>query len=357
MSLLRILDLVIGITFVYFLLSLICVALQEIKARWLNERAKNLRSWICDTLNKGGDQDQLGSRLWNNIIIDGLTQEGRNASYIPKEVFVSALLDEIHYGSDDAAEKKIYEGHSKDNGVTKDSTAQPDIQKSESVTQLPEPYNFETIRQSIERSELLPLRFKRVLRQIHSESYGNLDSFRDRLERWFDQAMERNAGTFKKKAQNAVFFFSVVMTIGLNVDSLKLMHYFYSNPLEAARVAEVAERVINDPATAQRVATDSATTTTLIREIGSSIKELKSLELPIGWPEWGKESFGDYFTKTNISIFGWLITIFAVSLGAPFWYDMLNKLVNIRSAGNRPESNPASPSTGTDTQSTDNVLA
>jgi hypothetical protein len=111
MGLLHILDLVIGLAFVYFLLSLMCVALQEIKARWRNERSKNLKKWIFDTFryDKETRNDQgLASRLWNNIIIDGLTQDGRTASYIPRDVFVSALLDEIHYESDDKEEKVIY---------------------------------------------------------------------------------------------------------------------------------------------------------------------------------------------------------------------------------------------------------
>jgi len=35
-------------------------------------------------------------------------------------------------------------------------------------------------------------------------------------------------------------------------------------------------------------------------------------------------------------IIGWLLTILAVSLGAPFWFDVLNRFMNLRSAGNAP---------------------
>jgi hypothetical protein len=42
-------------------------------------------------------------------------------------------------------------------------------------------------------------------------------------------------------------------------------------------------------------------------------------------------------------ILGWLITAFAVSLGAPFWFDLLNKFVNIRASGKAPEEEPKSP--------------
>ncbi|HRI22224.1 MAG TPA: hypothetical protein PLA68_14780, partial [Panacibacter sp.] len=41
------------------------------------------------------------------------------------------------------------------------------------------------------------------------------------------------------------------------------------------------------------------------------------------WNGWGE------FLK---SIFGWLITALALSLGAPFWFDLLNKLMKLRSS-------------------------
>jgi hypothetical protein len=56
----QILDLIIGMAFVYFLLSLICVALQEIKARTCNERSENLRKWVYDTFKKEGGNNELG---------------------------------------------------------------------------------------------------------------------------------------------------------------------------------------------------------------------------------------------------------------------------------------------------------
>jgi hypothetical protein len=36
-------------------------------------------------------------------------------------------------------------------------------------------------------------------------------------------------------------------------------------------------------------------------------------------------------------LIGWLLTILAISLGAPFWFDILNKIINIRFAGKSPE--------------------
>jgi len=39
-----------------------------------------------------------------------------------------------------------------------------------------------------------------------------------------------------------------------------------------------------------------------------------------------------------LKLVGWLITALAVSLGGPFWFDLLNRLVDLRGAGPRPAS-------------------
>lgn len=447
----QILDLIIGMAFVYFLLSLICVALQEIKARAYNERSKNLKKWIFDTFRydrEARSSEGLASRLWNNIIIDGLTQEGRTASYIPRDIFVSALLDEIHYESDDKYEKLIYQElqplkelqaieeklenfkPASESGLKEleelkekrealtERAKKMGLNSSEKIIERMKelddslndrkPYDFESIGTSIRNSDLLPQRMKRAILQIYQESHSNMDSFRERLERWFDQAMERNAGTFKKKAQQSVLIFSIFVAVLFNVDSIELIRYFYDHPTEAARIADAAEKMMADSTTARRLnSMQDSTTKEMLGQIRQDINKLQDLKLPIGWeqlkkqmaaakaekeakaraakeakaakkakqqqntsnkkpskqashkntsqtndPSW-LEALGNAIADTAClfwaglrqNLMGWLITILAVSLGAPFWYDILNKLVDLRSAGKKPA---AAPAAGTD---------
>lgn len=49
--------------------------------------------------------------------------------------------------------------------------------------------------------------------------------------------------------------------------------------------------------------------------------------------------------RDGTSVLGWLITALAVSLGAPFWFDLLNKIVRLRSTG------PREPNKGTEKES------
>jgi hypothetical protein len=322
MGSLHFLDLVIGLVFIYFLLSLICVSLQELKATWKKERSQNLKKWILDTFNGKDATGGLGDMIWNNIQIDGLTQTGREASYIPKEVFVSAVLDEIYYGSDDSYTKKC-----------------ENCDKEVKNDQRKDPYDFYTLLDAINNPAIcIPKPMQRVLRQIHAESHQNLETFRMRLERWFEMAMDRNSGTYKKKAQSFTFIAAIFVTIILNVDSIKLASHFYDNPEDAKRIADQAELYIEN--NKMLPPSQSKDTKEAISQIKSDIKKIQELKLPIGWEDANWEVFNEkprvVFSSLITTTTGWIITILAVSLGAPFWFETLNKLVNLRAAGKIP---------------------
>lgn len=67
--------------------------------------------------------------------------------------------------------------------------------------------------------------------------------------------------------------------------------------------------------------------------------------VPRPLPEWRVEwwPFNWYRTTFWPKLIGLLITAFALSLGAPFWFDMLNKVINIRSAGRAPDERSKAP--------------
>lgn len=68
----------------------------------------------------------------------------------------------------------------------------------------------------------------------------------------------------------------------------------------------------------------------LDRLVSEDIAGLSSI-LGMGWkevpkPTWNGQNLGAYFTM----FFGWLITALAISLGAPFWFDLLKKVINLK---------------------------
>jgi hypothetical protein len=77
---------------------------------------------------------------------------------------------------------------------------------------------------------------------------------------------------------------------------------------------------------------------------GQIYQELSDTSLPFGYndrpgigPGDPDTDLGSWLRWLARKIPGLLVTTFAVALGAPFWFDVLNKISNLRAAGKRPE--------------------
>jgi hypothetical protein len=313
MALFAILDLVIGLIFIYFLLSLACSAVQEIIASVLKLRPKVLNRWIRDTFSKGN----IGEAILRHKLIDGLTAKGRMAAYIPSDKFSRVLLDIIHHRQ--FGDK---------------------------------PYTIDSLRQAITATDLLDDDFKRSLLQSIAEASGEITKVRHEVQAWFDQAMERVSGTYKKKTQTIILCISLVLTSLLNADTIELSRYLYENPAVRQSLADRAEEIAHDSTYREVVKKiKEAKNDTLrpwqnadeaVANIDANVAQLKSIKaeldaskLPLGW----KKLPENWILK----ILGLLFTALAVSLGAPFWFDMLNKLVNLRSVGKKPAATKPEP--------------
>ena len=80
-----------------------------------------------------------------------------------------------------------------------------------------------------------------------------------------------------------------------------------------------------------------------ILAIKSLTSQLDSTKLPLGWKNdsWCKDVLGghkgmDAIISFLLALMGWIIGAGCISMGAPFWFDMLNKLVNVRRSGVKP---------------------
>jgi hypothetical protein len=271
-----ILEVAIGLALLYTLLSLICTIVNELIAAVTNARSQQLAAGLQQLL---GDEE-LVDRFYAHPLIRGLTVGGRRPAYVPSKTFAYALLDAVA----------------------------PD--RSESMEGI--------------RSALLDVKskdLKRALLLLQARG-GHIEDFSRNVEQWFNDAMEAVAGAYKRRTQWQLLALAAVVTVALNVDTLNVMDRLLSDP--ANREALVAR--------AQALAAQTATESSY-QEVRA---ELGRLELPIGWA--GSDSLfrNDFEWSRRIQAFagrvlGWLITALAVSLGAPFWFDLLNKVMVVRS--------------------------
>lgn len=310
------LDLIIGLSFIYFISGLVVSVIQEIRANILKLRFHNLEAWVSDTFAKG----DLAAAIMDHDLIKQLVKKGRKPSYIPPKHFIQALLDVVH---------------SEKNGNT--------------------PYNINTLRESVEQSDKLPSDLKRYILQSIYEAQGEIEKVRTELAAWFNNNMDRISGTYKVIQQRAMLVISFVVVAMLNVDTISISRFLYENPQEREALANAAAKTSQDTLLVQLyqkyVAADSvqpgdSANAAIVREIKESLGDIKAINekiadyrLPLGWK---KSEIGGHLQPLDISywlnkLIGLIISALAVSLGAPFWYDLLNKLVSLRVAGNKPK--------------------
>jgi hypothetical protein len=189
------------------------------------------------------------------------------------------------------------------------------------------------------------------------ESERAIAEFRTNIETWFDNTMIRAGGWYKRSAQQFAFIAGTVVAILLNVDSLAVISALYKEPtLRAAVVAEAGATVQGtDPNQAQGA-----------DRVGEKLEELG---LPVGWHFADAAECALIKEKQNAALFvdtrcivpgdtpegveadkpqemalfwglkgvGWLLSGAMAAQGAPFWFDIMKKLVNVRSSGRKPE--------------------
>jgi len=160
--------------------------------------------------------------------------------------------------------------------------------------------------------------------------------------------MDRVSGWYRRKTQLIVLGLALLVTLVVNADTIMIANSLSRDAvLRAAIVAAAQETAKEPPPEIDEAAgiegapppspTDSNAPLTRITQLR---EELQQLQLPIGWSRRDGDprqvpdprDIQGWFMK----VLGLLFTTIAVSLGAPFWFDTLSKLINIRAAGKPP---------------------
>jgi methyl-accepting chemotaxis protein len=210
-------------------------------------------------------------------------------------------------------------------------------------------------------------RAQKVLSALASQAGDDLTKFRDSVERWFDDSMDRVSGAYKRFATNFLLIFGLIAAIAGNIDTISLVRALWTQPaLRAAatqsatafydttsKAAQAAADAASAAASAASAAADAsaagaasdaaATAASAASGVAKSkedtkrlLKQLTDLDLPIGWSAAAWKSMW-HWDSIFERLLGWLITASAVSLGAPFWFDLLGNALKIRAAGPKPE--------------------
>jgi hypothetical protein len=358
---------VIGLVFIFALVSLFCSALTETLSNLMERRARylltGLRSMLDEEESKRTDKSQqtagapAADTLHGNVKQPEQTDEAadrvkasvaaptaepvrvgdltmalfahplirslqmrriqpgsdgkiRNPQYIPSKLFARALVDTL-------LPQTAPRGEASDRDVLRSL--------EEAVSGL---------------NEGLPAR--RSLLALLGQASGDLRRFEESVENWYDAQMGRISGWYKRWSKVVLGVAGLLIAIIANIDTLQIAHGLYAD--EPVRQAVVAQ------ATNTALCQNQADPIKQRQCVDAQIAALDSRGLPIWYPsgcdprrwstldrcwnwEPGQQPDGWRFL---LKMLGWGLTAFAVSFGAPFWFDALSKVGSLRSTGPKP---------------------
>ena len=184
---------------------------------------------------------------------------------------------------------------------------------------------------------------KKALLPLIDKAAGNLDDARKNIEDWYDAAMDRLSGFYKRRTQVALFLIGLIMAIVLNVDTVRATKRLWNDPVLREHMLEQARK--QQPVPAPATPADVSAARNDVVAAGREVSNLYSTQgFPAGWNQEAKQAW-DFsgFSSTKawylfLVVLGWLLTAIAVTLGAPFWFDLLNKTLglNTRLSGATP---------------------
>jgi hypothetical protein len=354
------LEVAIGMVFLFLLMALMCTAIKEWLEGALKWRAMDLERAMRTLLD---DRDGVTTGyLYRHPMIFSLFQGKYDASklrtswwtpfrhelhmhlwwrrnlpsYIPTAHFATAFIDTIARG--------------------------PTVGNLEDLPSTPvPPITIDLLR---ERASLLDsAHLRRVILTAIDYSAGDMARVRRQVEHWFDGSMDRASGWYKRRTQAVLFVIGVLAAVCLNVDALNVLHRLTTDKT-------FRDVVVKAAAAADAPASDaSGASASPSARYDMARHQIDAVELPVGWSQdragWPVPAQfckavvagvdGDFeqrceYPRTHPFLAfvrvatGWLITALAVMLGAPFWFDVLNRIMVIRSTVKPHEKSPEEPS-------------
>jgi hypothetical protein len=297
------LDVLIGLVTVYLVFALACTAIVEAFAAWFKVRSKNLSAALGEFL--AGDIKQgetFVNAFYSHPLVQSLSKGKKGQpSYIAPEIV-----------------GQVVEGLVTAGGVAKSL--------ADAVNSLPGTPETN--------------RIKGLLDAFAKQASGDFAMFRKSVETHFDAVMERVTGWIKRYSQTTAIIVSAALVIGANVDTVGIASSLAINASAREKMLEIAgQRLTEATAIEAQVEAGKIEEGITLEQAKEKSKEaraaldrarsdVESAGLQFGWKDCPKT-----FSEVVKKIAGLIVSILAISLGAPFWFDVLQRFMQVRSTG------------------------
>jgi hypothetical protein len=208
--------------------------------------------------------------------------------------------------------------------------------------------------QSLEQGGQLPLAMAPLMNSFQAlltSGSGDITSLRTSIENWYNDHMDRVSGWYKRNVAKITIVAGAILVILLNINTITIGRTLYSNSVVGTAVSTLAANH----------STCKSDDPTCLAQLQTDISAAAKAGLPIGWPTvsaclvkgascgwWQQRGIlspkGNSAWQIILVIIGFLITILALTPGARFWFGLLAKFGVLSSTGPKP---PATQSSAT----------
>jgi hypothetical protein len=314
-----ILQIIISVIVIYLIFSVVVFVIVEWLSGITQMRGRMLEKAIKGMFNN----HEIGRQILSHPVVKNLAaQRKRRPAYLPASSIAAAIIDIVGTKGAAAGQAETYERF------------------MQGVDNLPD-------------EDL-----KKLLRSL-AQRARNLETLTETIEKWYNDGMERLSGWYKVNTRWVAFIIALLVTGIFNVDTIYIIRVAKADPVLRQRMNDLGDKIMADSAFFAHVnslppfdtdyyeeyendSTIKSDTFDLqtadqhgpvamspderlqqLNELGQFIRES---DLPIGWHIKNEDPM--YYI-----VLGWFLTALALTAGAPFWFDVLKKLVNVRSSG------------------------
>lgn len=304
------LDILIGATTVILIFSMAVTVITQAMTAFFGRRGKHLLAGLSDLLQQLGIDDrscaeEISGAVLSHPLIAGANQ--RLGSVIQREEFTKLLLD---LATDTGAAKLKQETKGllvkmlQDNGVPDPGATLKQIRRVAVQIEAANPALANDVRQTMA-----------ILRSSTSDYVARVNA-------WFDQTMDRVSERFTRYTHIVTIGIATVVVLTVQLDTIAVIDRLsIDDKFRDEFVASAVKDYSTDAAAeAAQVPDKSASPKPYYDMLGKA----GLISMPSG--SWLRQ-------MTDIRKYpGLLLSILLISLGAPFWYNVLKDLVGLRSS-------------------------
>jgi len=328
MQLDAILEVAIGLVFVWLVISVATMEGQNRIGNLLNWRADYLEKSIFSMLK----DKTLVEKFYNHPLILELAKKDKEGKavvdkkgkakrpdYIPNPVFATAAFEVIMNAGKEGA----------DVPVDMMSIDQMKASMSSLVDKNPELAHV---------THYIYPKMERIADDVDAK----IAEYRKNTEGWFDNVMSQTSSWYKVRAQWLAFWIGLSVAVIINIDTIHIAQKLWQEPTARAVIVAQAQSAAQNENPLENV----------------SFATAKSLNFPVGWTTTELDSnsctllssidyqlvirsAGKCLAVTSLpainngwgilaKLTGYLLTALAAAQGAPFWFDILRKLVGVK---------------------------